>query len=132
MTTEAIEMLRIKAQKAVLKALGGAFDCDCDLMTWDCGAVNRNNCTLMIENPDRVAEITNAALDAVGFDAIMSWINVLLPNADIVETALEEMDVHEQIQNSPKYKVCAELVRLADAYETLMGQHPELETYREA
>jgi len=126
MNTESIEALRTKAQNAVVQALGDAYDCERCWSAWGWGTMGEEDFTLVAENPDRVAEITDAVLDAVKFNAIMAQIDVLLPDADIVETAREGMEVHEDIINSPEYRVCAELVRLSDAYETLLTQHPEL------
>jgi len=71
MTTETPETLHKKAREAVANALGDAWDCHRVWYAWDYGTMGQNDFALVTEDPDRVAEITRAALDAVGFDAIL-------------------------------------------------------------
>jgi len=70
MTTETTETLRNKAFDAVQLALGDAYDCDRELSAWSWGNMSEEDFSPVYENPDRVSEIANAALDAVGFDAL--------------------------------------------------------------
>jgi len=71
MTTNTPETLRNKAFDAVQLALGDAYDCDREWSAWSWGTMTEDDFSPVDENPDRVAEIANAALDAVGFDAIL-------------------------------------------------------------
>jgi len=126
MNTESIQTLRIKARDAVMEALGKASD---RMRIWNPlrhETPSGKKTWLMAVTDDDIGEVADAVLDVVVFNTIMAQIDVLLPDSNIVETARDGMEVHEQIQNSPEYMVCAELVRLADAYETLLTQHPEL------
>jgi len=72
MTTDTPETLREKAQKAVAQALGDAWDCTAAVAAvWNDGTLTAGDDSPVAEDPDRVAEITHAALDAVGFDALL-------------------------------------------------------------
>jgi len=72
MTINPAEALREKAQDAVTDALGNALYCNRAWVAWDYGTMSKDDFELVGEDIDRVAEITNAALDAVGFDALLA------------------------------------------------------------
>jgi len=71
MTTDTAERLRQKAQAAVAYALDDALYCDRVWEAWNEGTLLQDDFSLVREDLGRVAEITNAALDAVGFDALL-------------------------------------------------------------
>jgi len=71
MTTNITENMRKKAHDAVAAALGDAYDCGRVWAAWNYGTMGEDDFSLVAEDSDRVSEITGAALDAVGFDAII-------------------------------------------------------------
>jgi len=72
MTTDTLETLREKAQEAVAAILGEeAYDYTGSVSQWLSGGVGTEDLSPMVEDPDRVLDITNAALAAVGFDALL-------------------------------------------------------------
>jgi len=71
MTATTTETLHKKAHDAVSAALGDAYDCGRVWAAWSYGTMSEDDFSPVDENPDRISEITRAALDAVGFDAIV-------------------------------------------------------------
>jgi len=71
MTTNIAENLHKKAYDAVAIALGDAYDCGRVWAAWSYGTMGEDDFSPVAEDPDRVREIAGAALDAVGFDAVI-------------------------------------------------------------
>jgi len=71
MTTDTPETLRAKAQEAVAYALDDALYCNRVWAAWSEGTMSEDDFLLVGEDLEHVAAITHAALDAVGFDALL-------------------------------------------------------------
>jgi len=71
MTTNTPDALRKKAYDAVEHTLGDTYDCELVWNAWNEGVMSQDVFSPVDENPDRVREIANAALNAVGFDVIL-------------------------------------------------------------
>jgi len=71
MTTTTTENLRNKAYEAAAGTLWDAYDCRQRWSAWGEGIMQESDFWRVAENPARVLEIANAALDAVGFDVII-------------------------------------------------------------
>jgi len=67
MTTDTTETLRQKAFDAVQLTLGDALDCDRQWSAWSWGNMSEEDFWPVCQNPHRVSQIADAALDAVGF-----------------------------------------------------------------
>jgi len=72
MTINSAEALRAKAESAVADALDSALYCTRVWEAWDYGTMSEDDFKLVSEDRDSVAEITNAALEAVGFEALLA------------------------------------------------------------
>jgi len=90
MTAETAETLRQKAFEAVADAIGNAYDCDRVWTAWEYGTMSDDDSSLVSQNPDRVCEITDAALNAVGFDDILKERNKLREERDRLRKAIED------------------------------------------
>jgi len=91
MTKNTAETLRNKAFDAVQLALGDAYDCGREWSAWSWGNMSEEDFSPVYENPNRVSEIANAALDAVGFDALIGELAALRIERDDLIEALRKV-----------------------------------------
>lgn len=69
--------LRDKARDAVAEALGDAYDCLRVWSAWGIGTMSQDDFSLVTDDADRIAEIADAALDALGLPTLLDEIDRL-------------------------------------------------------
>jgi len=90
MSTHADYPFRKKAFYAVQQALGDAYDCDREWSAWSSGNMSEDDFSPLYADHDRVMEITDAALDAVGFDDLLEERNTLHQECARLRKAIED------------------------------------------
>jgi len=133
MTTESIQTLRTKARDAVVQALGDAYDCERSWSAWGWGTMGEEDFTLVAKNPDRVTEITDAVLDALGVQDLIKERDRL--REAVIETArvIESDDpaITDTLFTTDRmttlYECCLDALGIEDSEDVTEGRNPPCE-----
>ena len=108
---------------AIAEALGGAYDCQRVWSAWSYGTMGSDDFTLTSEDDDRVAEIADAAIEAIGNFAISEGKVAMADAILALDAALAKAKADEE--------TAAELARLQEAERVRKAQEAEAERKRQ-